>query len=160
MKIRRIIIGSDHAGFKLKESLKNYLIKKGIKIEDVGTYSNESCDYPDFALKVAKAISENKYKMGILICKTGIGNSIVANRFGGVRAALCYNLKATRLSRQHNDSNILVLGAEFVKVPLAKRMVWLWLNTSFLKGRHKRRLDKIKEIEKSYVFKELKENRS
>jgi len=153
MRIKRIIIGSDHAGFMLKEILKDYLIKKGIKIKDVGTYSNDSCDYPDFAFKVAKAISENKYKRGILICKTGIGNSIVANRFKGVRAALCYNLKAVRLSRQHNDANILVLGAEFVKVPLAKRMVKLWLDTPFLKGRHKRRLNKIKAIEECYVSK-------
>jgi len=153
MEIKRIIIGSDHAGFTLKETLKNYLIKKGMKVEDVGTYSIDSCDYPDFALKVAKAVSENKYKRGILICKTGIGNSIVANRFKGVRAALCYNLKAVRLSRQHNDSNILVLGAEFVKAPLAKRMVLLWLNTAFLKGRHKRRLNKIKAIEECYVSK-------
>jgi ribose 5-phosphate isomerase B len=153
MRIKRIIIGSDHAGFMLKEILKDYLIKKGIKIKDVGTYSNDSCDYPDFAFKVAKAISENKYKRGILICKTGIGNSIVANRFKGVRAALCYNLKAVRLSRQHNDANILVLGAEFVKIPLAKRMVKLWLDTPFLKGRHKRRLNKIKAIEECYVSK-------
>jgi len=153
MRIKRIIIGSDHAGFVLKEILKDYLIKKGIKIKDVGTYSNDSCDYPDFAFKVAKAISENKYKRGILICKTGIGNSIVANRFKGVRAALCYNLKAVRLSRQHNDANILVLGAEFVKIPLAKRMVKLWLDTPFLKGRHKRRLNKIKAIEECYVSK-------
>jgi len=153
MEIKRIIIGSDHAGFTLKETLKNYLIKKGIKVKDVGTYSTDSCDYPDFAFKVAKAVSENKYKRGILICKTGIGNSIVANRFKGVRAALCYNLKATRLSRQHNDSNILVLGAEFIKAPLAKRMVSLWLDTAFLKGRHKRRLNKIKAIEECYVSK-------
>ncbi|MCM8782990.1 MAG: ribose 5-phosphate isomerase B, partial [Candidatus Omnitrophica bacterium] len=121
MKIRRVIIGSDHAGFRLKEILKDYLFKKGIMVKDVGTFSDESCDYPEFAFKVASSVSKKEFYRGILVCKTGIGNSIVANRFKGVRAALCYNLKATRLSRQHNDANILVLGAEFLSLGLAKR---------------------------------------
>ncbi|MCM8757767.1 MAG: RpiB/LacA/LacB family sugar-phosphate isomerase, partial [Candidatus Omnitrophica bacterium] len=99
------------------------------------------------AYLVAKDVSEGRYKRGILICKTGIGNSIVANRFKGVRAALCYNLKATQLSREHNDSNILVLGADFVSSNLAIRILNVWLNTPFLGGRHKRRLNKIKKIE-------------
>lgn len=147
MKIKKIILGSDHAGFKLKEKIKSYLLDKGFYIKDVGTFSNESCDYPEFAYLVAKNVSEGKYKRGILICKTGIGNSIVANRFKGVRAALCYNLKASRLSREHNDANILVLGADFVSSNLAKRILNVWLNTPFLGGRHKRRLNKIKKIE-------------
>ncbi|MCM8800019.1 MAG: ribose 5-phosphate isomerase B [Candidatus Omnitrophica bacterium] len=147
MKIKRIVLGSDHAGFKLKERLKIYLLKRGFYVKDVGTFSNESCDYPEFAYLVAKDVSEGRYKRGILICKTGIGNSIVANRFKGVRAALCYNLKATQLSREHNDSNILVLGADFVSSNLAIRILNVWLNTPFLGGRHKRRLNKIKKIE-------------
>ncbi|MCM8792294.1 MAG: ribose 5-phosphate isomerase B [Candidatus Omnitrophica bacterium] len=152
MKIKKVIIGSDHAGFELKEKLKDYLLKKGIKIKDEGTYSSQSCDYPDFAFRVAKAVSEGKYKRGILICKTGIGNSIVANRFRGVRAALCYNLKTARLSRQHNDSNILVLGADFITLDLAKRILLIWLNTPFLAGRHRRRLNKIKQIEREIFY--------
>ncbi|MDD5729746.1 MAG: ribose 5-phosphate isomerase B [Candidatus Omnitrophica bacterium] len=144
----KIIIGSDHAGFKLKEKLKLYLVKKGIKVNDAGTYSEERCDYPEFAFKVAKEVSCGKYKKGILICKSGIGNSIVANKLPGVRAALCYNIISARLSRQHNDSNILVLGSAFVNEALAKRILAAWLETGFEGGRHKRRLNLIKEIER------------
>jgi len=143
----KLLIASDHAGFALKEKLKSYLTKKGIGIEDLGTYSKERCDYPEYAYKLAKNISSGKYKRGILICKSGIGNSIVANRVSGVRAALCYNLKATKLSREHNDSNVLVLGSAFVKPDLAKRMVIVWLNTKFLGGRHLKRLKLINSIE-------------
>ena len=148
--MKKIIIGSDHAGFKLKEILKSFLEKKGFRIKDVGTYSPESCDYPCFAAAVAKAVSRNRYNRGILVCKTGIGNSIVANRFAGVRAALCYNLEAVRLSREHNDTNILVLSSAFVPADLAKRMTTLWLKTRFKGGRHRRRLDQIKKIERSF----------
>ncbi|MCX5693620.1 MAG: RpiB/LacA/LacB family sugar-phosphate isomerase, partial [Candidatus Omnitrophica bacterium] len=97
---------------------------------------------------LAKKISDGKFKQGILICKSGIGNSIVANRLPGVRAALCHNLKITKLSRQHNDSNVLVLGSGFVKADLAKRMVWAWLHTEFLGGRHLRRLKLINQFDK------------
>lgn len=136
----KILIASDHAGFVLKEKLKVYLERKGISVKDLGTYTLERCDYPEYAYNLAKAISSGKYKRGILICKSGIGNSIVANRVPGVRAALCYNLKAAKLSREHNDSNVLVLGSAFVKADLAKRMVIAWLNTKFLGGRHLKRL--------------------
>lgn len=146
--MKRIIIGSDHAGFKLKEALKSYLIGSGFKVKDVGTYSPESCDYPLIAYNVASQISAAKFSRGILICYTGIGNSIVANRLPGVRAALCCNIEATRLSRQHNDSNVLVLGATFVSKDKAKQIVKIWLKTEFLGGRHKRRLNQIKKIEK------------
>jgi ribose 5-phosphate isomerase B len=146
--MKKIIIASDHAGFSLKEKLKPYLKKKGYQIKDAGAYSEESCDYPDTAYSLAKEISQAKFKLGILICKTGIGNSIVANRLPGVFAALCYNVRAACLCRQHNDSNVLVLGAAFVSFRLAKRIVNVWLNTKFLGGRHRRRLNKIKEIEK------------
>lgn len=146
--MKRIIIGSDHAGFKLKQKLKIYLEKKGFRVKDVGTYSTQSCDYPVIAYEVARNISKGLYKCGILICKTGIGNSIVANKLSNVRAALCYNAKVARLSREHNDSNLLVLGAAFLNQNTAKRIVSTWLNTLFLGGRHRRRLNQIRKIEK------------
>ncbi len=145
--MEKIVIGSDHGGFRLKEKLKAFLEKKGFRIEDVGCFNQESCDYPEYAYAAAKRISEGEFKRGIIICKSGIGNSIAANKVKGIRAALCYNLQAVRLSRLHNDANLLVLGSLFVNEPLAKRMVGLWLKTEFDGGRHQRRLDKIKDIE-------------
>jgi RpiB/LacA/LacB family sugar-phosphate isomerase len=147
-KPKVILIGSDHAGFSLKEGIKPYLEGRGFKAKDVGAYSRKRCDYPAFAYELAKAISAKKYSRGILICKSGIGNSIVANRLPGVRAALCYNITAARLSREHNDSNILVLGSAFVNRLLARRITGVWLNTQFQGGRHKRRLKQIRAIEK------------
>jgi ribose 5-phosphate isomerase B len=147
--MQNIVIGSDHGGFGLKEKIKAYLEKSGYRAKDVGTYSEESCDYPDYAASLARAISQGKFKRGILICKSGIGNSIVANKFPRVRAALCYNSTAARLSREHNDSNVLVLGSVFVKEVLAKRIVKVWLDTEFQGGRHQRRLNKIRCIEKN-----------
>src|SRR4030042_248358 len=140
-----IAIASDHAGFALKEKLKSYLQEKGLKAEDLGTYSRERCDYPEFAGALARGVSRAKFKRGVLVCKSGIGNSMVANRFPGVRAALCYNVKAARLSREHNDSNVLVLGSAFVKEGLAKRILDIWLNTAFAGGRHRRRLNQLKK---------------
>jgi len=142
----KVLIAADHAGFALKEKLKNYLVAKGIKVEDLGTYSKERCDYPEYAYALAKGIAKGKASRGILICKSGIGNSIVANRVPKVRAALCYNLTAAKLSREHNDSNVLVLGSAFVKVALAKRIAWTWLNTAFLGGRHLRRVKLIEKL--------------
>ena len=144
----KLLIAADHAGFVLKEKLKAYLQKKAISVKDLGTYSKDRCDYPLYAYELAKNISNKKYQRGILICKSGIGTAIVANRLPGVRAALCHNLKITKLSRQHNDSNVLVLGSAFVKADLAKRMVWAWLNTKFLGGRHLRRIKLINQIDK------------
>ena len=144
----KILIASDHAGFVLKEKLIAYLKKKAIGVKDLGTYSKDRCDYPIYAYELAKNISNGKYKRGILICKSGIGTAIVANRLPGVRAALCHNLKITKLSRQHNDSNVLVMGSAFVKPDLAKRMVIAWLNTKFLGGRHLRRINLINQIDK------------
>jgi ribose 5-phosphate isomerase B len=146
--MKSIIIGSDHAGFRLKKTLKSFLSRKKFKIIDVGTHCEDSCDYPDFVYLVADKISRGKIKKGIIICKSGIGSSIAANRFPGVRAALCYNLRTARLSRQHNDSNVLVLGQGFVASGLAKKITRKWLDTSFEGGRHKRRLAKIKRIER------------
>ena len=135
-----LLIASDHAGFALKEKLKSYFLQKGINFKDLGPATADRCDYPQYAARLARKISSREFSQGILICKSGIGNSIVANRFKGVRAALCYNLGAAKLSREHNDSNILVLGSAFVKVDLAKRMVGVWLKTEFLGGRHLRRV--------------------
>jgi len=146
--MKKIIIGSDHGGFSLKEKIKTFLREKGFQVKDLGTYSKERCDYPEIAYNLAKEVGRGKYRQGILICKTGIGNSMVANRVSGVRAALCYNVKATRLSREHNDSNILVLGSSFVNPGLAKRILDVWLKTKFSGGRHLRRLNQIRKIEK------------
>jgi ribose 5-phosphate isomerase B len=146
--MKKLLIASDHAGFTLKEKLRKYLAEKGVSVEDLGTYSKESCDYPEYAARLAGMISARKSDKGILICKSGIGNSIVANKFPGVRAALCHNLKTARLSRQHNDSNVLVMGSAFVKADLAKKMASAWLKTEFLGGRHLRRVNLINSIEK------------
>lgn len=147
--MNKLLIASDHAGFILKEKLRVYLEKKGIGVKDLGTYSKDRCDYPLYAYALAKEISSGKVKRGILICKSGIGTAIVANRLPGVRAALCHNLKITKLSRQHNDSNVLVMGSAFVKPDQAKRMVMVWLNTKFLGGRHLRRVRLIDQIDKN-----------
>lgn len=144
----KIIVASDHAGFRLKEKIKAYLGKKGFQVKDIGPYSQERCDYPYFAYNLAKEVSRKRYKMGVLVCKSGIGNSIVANRLPDVRAALVYNQKAARLSREHNDSNVLVLGSAFVTEKSAKRIIDTWLKTQFAGGRHRRRLNLIKKIEK------------
>ena len=146
--MRRILIASDHAGFHLKEKLKFYLEKKlAFKVKDLGVYSDARCDYPRFAYSLAKEISKARFRRGILVCKSGIGNSIVANRLAGVRAALCYNVKAARLSRQHNDSNVLVLPSGFLKGEYLKKVILTWLKTGFEGGRHLRRLKKVREIE-------------
>lgn len=143
-----ILISSDHGGFALKEKLIPFLNKKGFKVKDLGPFNEERCDYPEFAYVLADKISRGKFKRGILICKSGIGNSIVANRLPGVRAALSSNVKIAKLSRMHNDSNVLVLGSIFVGPDLAKKITMAWLNTDFVGGRHKRRLAQIREIER------------
>ncbi|MDP3731587.1 MAG: ribose 5-phosphate isomerase B [Candidatus Omnitrophota bacterium] len=153
--MKRIVIASDHGGFALKEKLKSFLKNKNFKVKDLGTYSKERCDYPITAYSLAKEIAQGKYKQGVLICKTGIGNSIVANRLPRVRAALCYNVKAARLSREHNDSNILILGSTFVNPGLAKRILNIWLSTQFQGGRHQERLNQLKKIERKLGCKEI-----
>ncbi len=146
--MKTMLIASDHAGFALKEKLAKYLVKKGYKVKDLGTHSQESCDYPVYAADLARRISQKKFKQGVLICKTGIGNSIVANRFKGVRASLCYNAEAAQLTRQHNDSNVLILGSGFVNEKEARKILDVWLKTEFEGGRHKRRVELIKNIER------------
>ena len=145
--MKKIVVGADHGGFKLKEQLKDFLQRKGFRVKDVGTYSQERCDYPVSAYAAAKEVSTAKSPRAVIICKSGIGDSIVANKLPAVRAALCYNVKAARLSRMHNDSNVLVLGSMFVTVQQAKRILAAWLSTRFEGGRHLRRLKQIRAIE-------------
>ena len=139
-----IIIGSDHAGFDLKEECRLFLNKEDTyKVVDVGVYNRQSSDYPKIAHTVARAIADGEYPRGILICGSGIGMSIVANRYKGVRAALCHNLYLARMSRQHNNANILVMGGRVIGVGIALEIVEIFLKTEFDKGRHKSRLDLI-----------------
>lgn len=139
----RIAIGSDHGGYILKSGIKKYLDKKNISYKDFGCDSEEPCDYPDYGFPVAKAVSNEEFKKGILICKSGIGMSIVANKVKGIRAALCHTPDVAKKSREHNDSNILVLSAEATDLNTSKKIMDIWLTTEFTGGRHKRRIDKI-----------------
>lgn len=146
-----VAIGSDHAGFELKDAIKKVLSESKIKYNDYGTYSSESTDYPDYAVKVASAVSTGKYEKGILICGTGIGVSITANKFSGIRAALCNDVYSAKMSRAHNDANILALGGRVIGKGLAEEIVKAWLETEFSeKENHKRRIKKIRLIEKKY----------
>jgi ribose 5-phosphate isomerase B len=139
-----IIIGSDHAGYEMKEECRLFLENDSRhKVVDAGVYGRESSDYPIIADKVAEAITSGMYLRGILICGSGIGMSIVANRYKGVRAALCHNLYTARISRQHNDANILVMGARVIGLGIALEMVDIFINTEFEGGRHLKRLNLI-----------------
>lgn len=142
----KIALASDHAGFKLKELIKDILREH--EIVDFGAYSLESIDYPDAGFKAAEAVSEGKCSKGILICGSGIGMSIVANKVPGIRAALCQTIQFAQLSRMHNDANILVLSGRFISEYLAKDIINVWLNTEFEDGRHQKRIDKISNYEK------------
>ena len=139
----KICIASDHAGYELKEKIKDYLIKKRISIIDLGPFSYNSVDYPDYAKKAAKRLILKKSDAGILVCGTGTGMSITANKFKGIRAAQCYNKTSTILSRQHNNSNIICLGSRMLKYEDALKYVTYFLNTKFEKGRHQKRINKI-----------------
>jgi ribose 5-phosphate isomerase B len=141
----RIVIGSDHAAYRLKEKIKNYLSEKGIGVEDIGAENESSVDYPDYGIKVAASVSSGKFSRGILLCGTGIGMSIVANRFARVRAALCNDLFSAVMSRRHNDSNVLVMGGRVIGDVLAVEILKAWLETPFEGGRHQARLDKFNE---------------
>jgi ribose 5-phosphate isomerase B len=143
----RIALGSDHAGFELKEDLRAYLAGQKIDVLDLGTHSEDSVDYPDLAVKVAEKVARGEVERGLLICGTGIGMSIVANRFAGVRAALCHDLYTARVSREHNNANILALGGRLIGKGLAREILKVWLETEFQGGRHERRLDKIAALE-------------
>lgn len=143
----KIAIGSDHAGFKLKETVKEFLKTSGIEVIDFGTHSEESADYPDFAFPVAEAVAKKEFDFGILICGTGIGMSITANKVAGIRAALCNDLFTANCSKEHNDANVLCMGGRIVGEGLAKAIVQTWLERKFQGGRHKRRVKKIEEYE-------------
>ncbi len=144
----KIAIGSDHGGFQLKEILKKYLLSKGYAVEDFGTYTDKSCDYPLVGYKAAKSVSRGRFKKAILICKTGIGMAVVANKLRNVRSGVCNTLHQAKTSRLHNDTNVLSLAAKYVTAGNAKRITGVWLNTGALGGRHRRRVNQIKKLEK------------
>lgn len=144
-----IYIGCDHAGFILKEEIKKYLKQQGNEVIDLGAYSRNSVDYPDYGLLVAKEVASHNESMGILVCSTGIGMSIVANKVSGIRAALCHNVETAKLAREHNHANILVLGSRIVDTSLALDMVKIFLSTEALGDRHKRRVEKINKLDKT-----------
>lgn len=144
---RTIALGSDHAGFPLKEEIKKWLIDHGYKIEDYGTDSTKSVDYIEYVYKAAKSVSEKKVDLAIVFCGTGLGASYVANKVHGIRAALCQDEFSARLSREHNDANVLVLGGRVLAPQRAISLVKLWLETPFEGDRHQERINKIHQIE-------------
>ena len=144
----KLAIASDHGALELKQAVVHYLKQQQIEVEDLGTSTNDSVDYPDFAAQVAQQVSTGRVDAGILACGTGIGMSITANKFKNVRAALVTDEFTARMSKEHNNANILCLGGRVKKPEEAKRLVALWLETKFEGGRHQKRLDKIAELEK------------
>jgi ribose 5-phosphate isomerase B len=148
---RRIAIAADHGGYSMKEDLKPFLQKQGYQVDDCGTHSSESVDYPDFAYAVAIKVSTGEAWRGIIIDGAGIGSCMVANKVHGVRAAMCYDHATALNSREHNNANVLTLGAGMIDKKLARQIVMTWLNTKFGGGRHARRVDKIMDIEKRQV---------
>ena len=140
---KTVCIASDHAGFNLKENIKNHLIDKNVSVFDVGPYNNQSVDYPDYAKKLSNRIKLKKSDVGILVCGSGTGMAISANKIKKIRAAVCYNLKSTRLSRQHNNANIIALGSRLTNKKLSFKLVETFLKTKFEGGRHLRRIKKI-----------------
>ena len=150
MSKMKIAVSADHGGYKLKNKIKEYLQANGYEICDFGTNSAESCDYPDYALPVAETVAEGKCDSGIIVCTTGVGVSIVANKVPGVRCALCHDEYCAEFSRRHNNANVLAMGAKEVDEDLALKIVSLFLKTEFEGGRHKIRVDKITAVEKKY----------
>jgi len=146
-KRMKIALASDHGGYELKETLKYFLKEKEIEVDDFGTFSEESVDYPDFAKKATMAVVEGKADGAVLICGTGIGMSITANKFKGIRAALVHDIYTAQMAKEHNNANIICMGGRTTDKKLAKEMVSIWLSSKFEAGRHARRLDKIKQLE-------------
>jgi ribose 5-phosphate isomerase B len=146
--IKKIAIGSDHTGYNIKEEIKRFLIEKGFQVEDVGTYSEESCDYPDFAYAVSLAVKKSIVDRGVIFDATGIPSAICANKVKGIRAAVGYNEYAVKTSREHNNSNVITFGARVNNTDFIKSLLLLWLETDFIGERHQKRLDKIEDIEK------------
>jgi ribose 5-phosphate isomerase B len=142
-----IALGSDHGGFELKERIVEFLKKEGYEISDFGTHSKESCDYPLIGFEVAQAVGDGGMERGVLLCKSGIGMAIIANKVHGVRAAACYDTEMAKSSREHNDSNVLVLAASYTDFRKAKDILRVWLGTKHLGERHARRVRQIKEFE-------------
>ncbi len=140
---KSLIIGSDHAAYDLKENIKAFLLQMGYQVEDVGTHNTESVHYPEYGRKVASQVADGQFKQGILMCGTGLGMSMVANKFPGIRAALCNNLFSAAMSRRHNNANILVMGGRVIGVDLAHEIVRVFLKTGFEGGRHQLRIDLI-----------------
>ena len=143
----KIAVGCDHGGFELKQAVMQFLQDNGYEYQDFGTYDTQSCDYPDVAVPVAKAVAAGEYDRGILICGTGIGIGIEANKVAGIRAALCHDTFSAHASREHNNANILTMGQRVIGQGLALDIVNIWLTTQFEGGRHQRRIDKIHEQE-------------
>ena len=143
VKPEKVILASDHAGFKLKEDIKKFLIKKRKKVLDLGTKNTITVDYPDYAHLLSKRMMKSKNQFGILVCGSGTGMSMAANKHRNIRAALCYNIKSTKLSRQHNDANVMTIGARLIKRNIALKCVSVFLTTDFSRGRHLRRIKKI-----------------
>jgi ribose 5-phosphate isomerase B len=146
--VAMIVIGSDHGGVALKDFLVEKLRAQSIEVEDVGTQGGESVDYPDFGRRVAEKVASGAAERGILLCTSGIGMSMVANKYPGVRAALVHEAKGAQMSREHNDANVLVLGGGVVQPSMAENILDIWLKTPFAGGRHQRRVDKISQVEK------------
>ncbi len=142
-----VAIGSDHGGFQLKEEIKKLLAEENIAFEDFGTHSAQSVDYPDIAQTVGEAVVSGQYTRGILICGTGIGISIAANKIKGIRAALCHDVFSAKMTREHNDTNILAMGERVIGPGLARMIVSTWLATEFVGGRHAARVEKISQLE-------------
>ena len=145
-----ILLAADHGGFALKEYIKTQLEEQGYTVADLGCLSEDSVDYPDYAATLSERIIGGIALRGILVCGTGIGMSIAANKFAGIRAALCHDVFSARMTREHNDSNVLCLGARVLGIGLAMDIVNTWLTTEFIGGRHQRRLDKITALEERY----------
>lgn len=146
--MKRIAVGADHAGFALKKQIVDLLKEKKYDVVDIGTHSAESVDYPEYAEKVAEAVAKGEVSRGLLVCHSGIGMDIVANKVMGVRAGLCLNPKLAELSRRHNDTNVLCLASGFTTFETAQEIVTTWLSTPFEGGRHERRVNQIKDIER------------
>ena len=145
-----VALGADHAGWELKEALKAWLMDAGYQVLDFGTHGPDSVDYPDYALQVAEAVTVGKVERGVLVCGTGIGMTIAANKFPGIRAALCGDVFTARMSREHNDANVLVLGGRLMGADMAADILQAWLETEFAGGRHARRVEKIADIERRH----------
>lgn len=142
----KIVIGTDHAGFRYKEKIKTFLSSYGCEVKDFGTFSDESCDYPDFIFPVAKAVSSGKYDRGIVLGGSGNGEAIAANKIQGIRCAVCWNALSAEMARRHNDANVLSLGQRMIDEGMLDEIVQTWLETPFEGGRHERRIQKIEEM--------------